>query len=114
MSMLCLSFPVGDETKGMLLSIIDRGVRFRHAEQSCRGRHSTGGCMKFAAIDDLIRMREQAKGVRVSIYMPAVGGADFDKNRIRFKTLVGRAEKELKELAMPLRKLRRCWVPLMN
>lgn len=61
--------------------------------------------MKFAAIDDLIRMREQAKGVRVSIYMPAVGGADFDKNRIRFKTLVGRAEKELKELAMSPEKI---------
>jgi len=54
--------------------------------------------MRLATIADLRRLSEHRDEHCVSILMPTTGvGAEYDKNRIRFKTLLGRAEKILEE-----------------
>ena len=54
--------------------------------------------MRLATIADLRRLSEHRDEHCVSILMPTTGvGAEYHKNRIRFKTLLGRAGKVLEE-----------------
>mgnify|MGYP006277331131 CR=1 FL=1 len=71
--------------------------------------------MRLTTVSELRDLTEVEGPTCVSILMPTVAGADYDKNRIRFKTLVGRAEKllecadcgssEAEELLRPARQL---------
>lgn len=58
--------------------------------------------MKLVTVKELKELKEGEGKDCVSITMPTTGtGADYRKNRIRFKTLLNRSEKELRELGVP-------------
>ena len=57
--------------------------------------------MKLVTARDLEELQNIRSGRCVSIIMPTKpGGADYDSNRIRFKTLLNRAEKELEKMGL--------------
>lgn len=57
--------------------------------------------MRLVTIDELRELASRKGRICVSISMPTTRvGAEFDKNRIRFKTLVGRATSDLGELGL--------------
>lgn len=54
--------------------------------------------MRLATVSDLRTLSDHQDDHCVSILMPTTGvGAEYDKNRIRFKTLLGRVEKSLED-----------------
>ena len=61
--------------------------------------------MKLITMNELRKLKENEGSRCVSIVLPTGGrGADYDENRIRFKTLLNRAEKELETLGMAQRR----------
>ncbi|MFO8184542.1 MAG: hypothetical protein R6U39_10245 [Candidatus Aegiribacteria sp.] len=57
--------------------------------------------MKLVTVNELKELKEREGKDCISIMMSTTGkGADYQKNRIRFKTLLNRAEKELRELGV--------------
>ncbi len=57
--------------------------------------------MRLATISDLRTLNDRQDAHCVSILMPTTGvGAEYDKNRIRFKTLLRQTEKRLEELGL--------------